>query len=112
MSEYGFKKAAKPVENTVANQLDVSGIKTPPIDVDPSLERSAITRGERIGFIDRGQGTVTRRSRKAQPSATIFVKGPVDTIQWFIRYTEDHGYPSYWRAIEDFRKMVESAVHN
>jgi hypothetical protein len=35
------------------------------------------------------------------------VKGPEELIEWFIHYTESKGHSAYWKAIEDFRAMVE-----
>jgi hypothetical protein len=113
MTEFGFKKpahigAGKAKDDpTLPATVNVSGLKTQPIAVDPIREREAVMRGEDLGFVDRGQGAVIRRNRKAQPSASLYVKGPIDTIQWFIRYTESHGYSAYWKALQDFREMIE-----
>jgi hypothetical protein len=113
MTEFGFKKpeqigARKAKDDPKpAATVNVSGLKTQPIEVNPILEREAVTRGEDLGFVDRGQGGVVRRNRKAQPSASLYVKGPVETIQWFIRYTESRGYSAYWNSLQDFREMIE-----
>ncbi|EZP56486.1 hypothetical protein BW41_00632 [Sphingomonas sp. RIT328] len=65
-------------------------------------------RAEAVGFINRGQGRgVTRRTRVAQPTASVFVKGPEELIEWFIAYTDAQGHQAYWKSIEDLRDLVE-----
>lgn len=112
MSDFGFSKGGeKPKADTVAPaKIDVGGLPKGPVVNDRMLEREAMDRAEAVGFTDRGQGRgVVRRKRVAQPTATVYVKGPEELIEWFIHYTESQGHSAYWKAIADFRKMVEGA---
>ena len=110
MTDFGFSKSGeKPKEEGAAPaKLDLGGMPKGPIVNDPMREREAMDRAERVGFTDRGQGRgVLRRKRVAQPTATVYVKGPEELIEWFIAYTEEKGHLAYWKSIEDFRAIVE-----
>ena len=110
MTDFGFGKGgAKPkAEAAAPTNLDLGGMPNGPIENDRMRERDAMERAERVGFTDRGQGRgIVRRKRVAQPTATVYVKGPEELIEWFIHYTESKGHSAYWKAIEDFRAMVE-----
>jgi hypothetical protein len=110
MTDFGFGKGGeKPQgEGEKSAKLDLGGMPKGPIVNDRMREREAMERAERVGFTDRGQGRgVVRRKRVAQPTATVYVKGPEELIEWFIAYTEDKGHSAYWKAIEDFRALVE-----
>ena len=106
MSGYGFgKKPAKP------DTLDLSGITRTPLPLDPVREEAAVARGTALGFVDRavadGAGDTVRRRRQATPQASLYIKGPKETLDWFIDFTNQRGHRSYWQAIAEFREMVE-----
>lgn len=119
MSGYGFgnKPAKEQGTGLSEDRLDFSGIERSPLKVDPAKEEAAIRRGDALGFVDRGAtetrgdipaaDEVTRRRRRAaQPQASVFIKGPKDTLDWFIEYTNQRGHRSYWQALEEFRQLV------
>lgn len=111
MSGYGFgKKPAKaPVEPDV---LDLSGITRTPLPVDPAREDAAVARGTALGFVDRGaqdgagEGPVRRR-RQSTPQASLYIKGPKETLDWFVEFTNSRGHRSYWQTLAEFRALVE-----
>jgi hypothetical protein len=113
MSGYGFGKkpvtAAKPADDT----LDLTGIKRTPLPLDPAREEAAMARGAALGYIERGDaGPVTgegavRRRRQATPQASLYIKGPKKTLDWFIEFTNERGHRSYWQTISEFREMIE-----
>jgi len=115
MSGYGFgKKAASGLpsgdNSDEEDRLDLSGIERRPVSIDPVLEEAAIRRGDALGFVDRaaqGEGGGTRRRRASQPQTSVFVKGPKDTLDWFIEYTNQRGHRSYWQTIAEFRSIIE-----
>jgi len=121
MSGYGFGKKSgsrKPDEagSEEGDRLDFSGIARTPVSLDPVREEAAIRRGDALGFVDRGtsleapQDAVSgarRRRRSVQPQISVFIKGPKDTLEWFIEYTNQRGHRSYWEALEEFRSLVE-----
>ena len=121
MSGYGFgKKSAgsKPDETEPGEgeRLDFSGIARTPVDLDPAREEAAIRRGDALGFVDRGASSeilpdqssgARRRRRSAQPQISVYIKGPKDTLEWFIEYTNQQGHRSYWEALEEFRGLIE-----
>jgi len=85
---------------------------------DPEREEAAIRRGDALGFVDRdaassatgemsGETTPRRRRRSAQPQVSVFIKGPKDTLDWFVEYTNQRGHRSYWETLEEFRALVE-----
>ena len=109
MSGYGFGKkpgAARP------DTLDLTGITRTPLPIDPVREEAAVARGTALGFVDRaekegaGEGTIRRR-RQATPQASLYIKGPKDTLDWFIEFTNQRGHRSYWQTIAEFRAMIE-----
>lgn len=115
MSGYGFgKRPVKPTNDT----LDLSGITRAPLPLDPEREAAAIARGTALGFVDRaepdgttresgvGEGTVRRR-RQAVPQASLFIKGPKETLDWFIDFTNQRGHRSYWQALAELRELAE-----
>jgi hypothetical protein len=113
MSGYGFGKKpttpAKPADDT----LDLTGITRAPLPLDPAREEAAMARGAALGFVERGEaGSVTgegtvRRRRQATPQASLYIKGPKETLDWFIEFTNERGHRSYWQTIAEFREMVE-----
>ncbi len=113
MSGYGFGK--KSVGNTDTppsdeQRLDFSSIRRAPVTVDPQREEAAIQRGDALGFVDRGTATAEgarRRRRSTQPQVSVFIKGPKDTLEWFIDYTNERGHRSYWETLEEFRAMAK-----
>ncbi|MDF0490946.1 hypothetical protein PX554_22735 [Sphingomonas sp. H39-1-10] len=115
MSGYGFGKrpTSGPAGGAGEDRLDLSGIARAPVAVDPSREEAAIQRGAALGFIDRGAAEPTarepagRRRRATQPQISVFIKGPQDTLEWFIEYTNQRGNRSYWQTLEEFRALVE-----
>lgn len=121
MSGYGFgKKPAGGAKDDGAGEsksdrLDLTGIERKPVVVDPAREEAALARGAALGFVDRSPGrdeptpasTTRRRRRPAQPQASVFIKGPQDTLDWFVEYTNQRGHRSYWEALEEFRAMVK-----
>lgn len=128
MSGYGFgKKTAGDgkKEETGAGEgdrLDFSGLARKPVTLDPEREEAAIRRGDALGFVDRGAASPSspenaiqsagdaagtrRRRRSAQPQISVYIKGPKDTLEWFVEYTNQRGYRSYWEALEEFRSLV------
>lgn len=113
MTDFGFSKGPDKTKGEAGPpaKLDLGGMPKGPIVNDRMMEREAMERAERVGFTDRGQGRgVVRRKRVAQPTATVYVKGPEELIEWFIGYTESKGHSAYWKAIEDFRAMVEGGA--
>ncbi len=115
MSGYGFGK--KSVGSVGSNSetpeidkksLDFSGIRRASVAVDPEREEAAIQRGDALGFVDRGASTGEgrRRRRSTQPQISVFIKGPKDTLEWFIGYTNERGHRSYWETIEEFRALA------
>jgi hypothetical protein len=107
MSDYGFGKGSSEVEKKVGLDLTKLPKGLPPLNAE--AEQEAIRRGEALGFTDRGQGGPGKRRRgKSAETATVYLKGPVEVIHWFIRYTEEKEHSAYWRSIEDFKKLIES----
>lgn len=117
-SGYGFgKKPASKADDASfveEERLDLSGIARTPVTVDPAREKAAIDRGAKLGFVDRGAGeapdpveTGVRRRRQPAPQSTVYIKGPKDTLDWFIEYTNERGHRSYWQTLAEFREMVE-----
>ncbi|WP_242097965.1 hypothetical protein [Sphingomonas sp. CROZ-RG-20F-R02-07] len=113
MSGYGFgkKPARTPDPATDGGRLDLSGITRTPLPVDPAREAAALERGAALGFVDRGAGEgpepSVRRRRQAVPQSSVYIKGPKDTLDWFIEYTNARAHRSYWQTLEEFRTMVE-----
>lgn len=115
----GGKGAGKPAEE----RLDFSGIRRAPVTIDPAREQAAIQRGDALGFVDRGVASggagaesgneagseegPRRRRRSTQPQINVFIKGPKDTLEWFIDYTNERGHRSYWQTLEEFRALIE-----
>lgn len=111
MTSYGFGK--KPGNR---DTLDLSGISRTPLPIDPLREEAAMARGVALGFIDRGESTAApdgagegpiRRRRQPTPQTSLYIKGPKETLDWFIDYTNKRGHRSYWQALAELRAMVE-----
>lgn len=118
MSGYGFGKKtvakSEPDAGAIEDQkIDFSGIERSSVSVDPVREEVAIERGEARGFVNRGEGQgapepVTRRRRPPpQPQINVFIKGPKDTLDWFVEYSNSQGHRAYWETIAEFRALVE-----
>ena len=119
MTSYGFGKKRTPAtENGKGtDQIDLAGIKRQPVTVDPKLEEDAIKRGAAMGFVDRaersdedpivGTRVAIRRQRKTSAKRDLYIKGPAETLDWFIQYTNDRGHRAYWEALEELRALVE-----
>jgi hypothetical protein len=110
MSNFGFKRPAGATGEPSGLPLDVSGLPSGPVALDPQRERDAVARGEQMGFTDRGQGRAGRRKRPpAPPSQTIYIRAPQELAEWFERYTERRGHRALWQSIQDFRDMIDAA---
>ena len=107
MSAYNFDKTKKPRSQPDAGVVDLTGISREPMTADPRREEEAIQRGTELGFVDRGEGPVRRR-RKAAPQTSVYIKGPRDTLDWFVRFTNERGHSAYWQTIAEFREMIET----
>lgn len=128
MSGYGFGKKPTPDKSEEGqtgegDRLDFSGLARTPVTLDPAREEAAIRRGDALGFVDRGASAqdrpeaatespgdtsgTRRRRRSTQPQVSVFIKGPKDTLDWFIEYTNQRGHRSYWEALEEFRSLVD-----
>jgi hypothetical protein len=99
MSDYGFRK----------RPLDLSGLPRDAPVPHPADEQKAVARGEALGFIDRGSGK-TRRRPPPPPAASLYIKGPEEVIDWFIRYTESRGHRAYWQSLADLKEIVEKGA--
>lgn len=119
MTSYGFgKKPTGATENDKSrDQIDLAGINRQPVTVDPKREEDAIKRGAAMGFVDRAEraeadpviesrGTV-RRQRRSGVKRDLYIKGPAETLDWFIQYTNERGHRAYWEALEELRGLVE-----
>ena len=125
MSGYGFGKRLPSGTNDAGGAdalepLDFSGIERRPLTVDPAREEAAIRRGDALGFVDRavretddsgagaeaGEGERTRRRRAREPQISVYIKGPKDTLEWFIDYTNRRGHRSYWESLEELRSLA------
>lgn len=117
MSGYGFGK--KPA---ASDTIDLSGITRAPLPLDPVREEAAVARGTALGFVDRGEqhgdrsgagdrdgagDTPVRRRRQAAPQSSLYIKGPKETLDWFVDHTNQRGHRSYWQTLAEFRELVE-----
>jgi hypothetical protein len=110
MSGFGFDKSKAPAAAST-KALDVSGLPSDPIVPSVSEERDAIARGEKLGFVDRGQGRgAARRRPPPPPTQNLFIKGPADIVDWLVSYTSEQGHSAYWKSIADFKAMVEGGA--
>ncbi|WP_242140674.1 hypothetical protein [Sphingomonas sp. TREG-RG-20F-R18-01] len=114
MSNFGFKKPGASGEDTKRPGLDLEGIPTGPIALDPAKEREAVQRGEALGFTDRGQNEDTQKGRgrrrqkpPATPMEVIYVRAPKELAEWFQNYTDAQGHKAYWQSIQDMRDLIE-----
>ena len=116
MSGYGFKKSTPAsTADELGDKLDFSGIGRTPVVLDPKREQEAVARGAVMGFVDRderpaeaGGGRLTRRRREAVPQGNLFIKGPQDTLDWFVEFTNARGHRAYWQALEELRALSEA----
>lgn len=119
MTSYGFGKKPTPTsENGKSiDRIDLAGINRQPVTVDPKREEDAIKRGAAMGFVDRAERSeadpiieargVIRRRRKMSAKRDLYIKGPAETLDWFIQYTNERGHRAYWEALEELRTLVE-----
>jgi hypothetical protein len=114
MSNFGFKKPGASGDDSKRPGLDLAGIPTGPIALDPAKEREAVQRGEALGFTDRGQNEDTQKGRgrrrqkpPAAPMEVIYVRAPKELAEWFQNYTDAQGHKAYWQSIQDMRDMIE-----
>lgn len=114
MTSYGFgKKAPVPAKSAEETRLDLSGIVRAPLSVDPIREAAAMARGDALGFVDRGEQTgeggqpAVRRRRQSVPQGSLYIKGPQETLDWFVDFTNQRGHRSYWQTLAEFREMIE-----
>jgi len=107
MTSYGFGKKPTSTEGN-AGKLDLTGIDRQKLEVDPAREEDAIRRGAAMGFVERSSTSgSTRRRPVTAVQKNIFIKGPAETLDWFIEYTNERGHRSYWQALEELRKLVD-----
>ena len=104
--DFGFgKRSARPTDSS---ENDLSGIPKGPIRLSEETTAQAERAGDGLGF--RGQlepaapQKSTGRRIIATPSKSIFIKGPERTIDWFVEFTNQHDFRSYWEAIEELKK--------
>lgn len=116
MSDFGFKRPPKGAGESAGKTIDVTGLPTGPIALDPARERDAVERGEALGFTDRGQakeaaqsGGGRRKRPPPPPTRPIYIRAPEELADWFEQYTERRGHRALWQSIEDFRALVERA---
>lgn len=116
MSDFGFKRPPKDAAEGTGKAIDVSGLPSGPIALDPARERDAVERGEALGFTDRGQAKEVEQSGRGRrkrppppPTRTIYIRAPEELADWFELYTEQRGHRALWQSIEDFRALVERA---
>jgi len=109
MSNFGFDKRKGDESNSEElKPMEKSGLPRGPVVNDPARERQAMQRAEDLGYTDRGQGRgIVRRRPVATPTATVYIKGPEEVLEWFINYTAERGHKAYWNSIDDFRKLIE-----
>lgn len=116
MNDFGFRRPPKDAGEKAGKGIDVSGLPTGPIALDPIRERDAVQRGEALGFTDRGQGEAPlqagggRRKRPPPPpTRPIFIRAPEELADWFEQYTEQRGHRAFWQSIADFRALIDGA---
>ena len=103
--DFGFGKRHNKSTETAAD--DLSGIPKGPIRLSDETTAAAERAGEGLGFRSQLETKVpksTGRRIVAKPSKSIFIKGPEDTIDWFVEFTNQHNFRSYWEAIEELKK--------
>jgi hypothetical protein len=113
MSGYGFKKPNAASADDVAGKLNLSGLSKAPLRVDPVKEEEAVARGAAMGFVDRAQGESegvpvrpSRRRRETVAQGNLFIKGPQETLDWFVDFTNQRGHRAYWQALEELRALA------
>ena len=116
MSGYGFRKPdPTPTKAEGAgDKLDLTGIVRTPVALDPKREEEAVARGTALGFVGRDEraqeepARASRRRREVVPQGNLFIKGPQQTLDWFVEYTNSRGHRSYWQALEELRALADS----
>ncbi len=106
MNELGFKR--RQPDDTKRHD-DLSGIPTGAIKLDEGQAERAGRAGEALGFRSREPSTspmLGRRRKVATPMKSLFIKGPVETVDWFISYADTGEFRSYWEALEDLRRRA------
>jgi hypothetical protein len=106
MSELGFKRR---LPGDPKPQADLSGIPTGAIKLDERQAERAGRAGEALGFRSREPSTspmLGRRRKVATPMKSLFIKGPAETVDWFISYADAGEFRSYWEALEDLRRRA------
>lgn len=106
MSGYGFG-AKKTPEAPATGKMDLGGLPKALPPLTQQAEAKAVAVGEGLGFVDRGQGSARRQRPAPVPTASLYVKGPQELIDWFIAYTDGQGHSAYWKSLQDFRNMIE-----
>lgn len=106
MSGYGFG-AKKTPDAPATAKIDLGGLPTALPPLTQQAEAKAVAAGEGLGFVDRGQGGARRQRPAPVPTASLYVKGPQELIDWFITYTDGQGHSAYWKSLQDFRNIVD-----
>lgn len=106
--DFGFgKRSTKPTNEA---EQDLTGIPKGPIKLSDEATAKAERAGEELGFRNQLEPVSPHRSSGrrivATPSKSIFIKGPERTIDWFVDFTNDQGFRSYWQAIEELKKRA------
>jgi hypothetical protein len=78
-----------------------------PIENDRMRERDAMDRVRACRLYRPGQGGDRSPQARRPAHSNRLREGAEELIEWFIHYTESKGHSAYWKAIEDFRAMVE-----
>jgi hypothetical protein len=102
----GFKRRQP---EDASGATDLSGIPKGAIKLDVAQADRAGRAGEALGFRSRepsSEPPTTQRRRPATPMKSILIKGPVETVDWFVRFTNDGDFRSYWEALENLRSRA------
>lgn len=104
--DFGFGKRS--ISSTAPSENDLSGIPKGSIRLSEETTAKAERAGEGLGFKSQLEPLVPHKSTGrrivATPSKSIFIKGPESTIDWFVDFTNQHNFRSYWEAIEELKK--------
>ncbi len=104
--DLGFKR--RPLAET-KRPTDLSGIPKGAIKLNELQAERAGRAGEALGFRSRepqAEPQQGRRRKIASPMKSLFIKGPTDTVDWFINYADAGSFRSYWEALEDLRRRA------
>lgn len=109
MTDY-FKSVKDPKDKEKA---DFSGIPKGPLKVSPEEEAKILEESDKRGFRSRenkpAEAEATpnvRRSKGAVKSRSIYIKGPEELMDWFVEFTNEGDFNSYWEALEDLKKRA------